>query len=85
MAYDTVVKNAKIPQGNRLVDANILINNGVIAGITMQDDIEAKEVIDAQGKMVLPGCIDSHTHINDPGFTHRETFLTGHSERIVTT
>jgi dihydropyrimidinase/allantoinase len=80
MVYDLVVKNAKIPQGDRLVDASILINNGVIEGILNGAcNVESKEVIDAEGNLVLPGCIDSHTHINDPGFTHREDFLTGTS------
>lgn len=80
MAYDLVVKNAKIPQGDRLVDANILINNGIIEGIISSScNVEANEIIDAEGKLVIPGCIDSHTHISDPGFSHREDFLTGTS------
>ncbi len=79
MSYDVIVKNAKIPQGDRVVQANILVKDGVIAGFTTDSNVEAKEVIDAQGHLVISGCIDSHTHINDPGFTHREDFLTGTS------
>ena len=78
MKYDVVVKNARIPQGDRLIEANILINKGIIAGFTNYD-VEAEKVIDAEGCLVISGCIDSHTHINDPGFTHREDFLTGTS------
>lgn len=74
--FETVLKNAMIPQGNRLVRANILINKGVIAGIA-SENAEAGHEIDAQSHMVLPGGIDSHTHFMDPGFTHRETFETG--------
>lgn len=73
---DTIVKNAMIPQGDELVRANILVEDGKIVGITRKE-FEARNVIDAEGNMVLPGCIDSHTHFMDPGFTHRETFTTG--------
>jgi len=76
--FDTIVKNGLIPQGDELVPANILIKNGTIAGFTNQD-FEASNVIDAGGNMVIPGCIDSHTHFMDPGFTHRENFKAGTS------
>lgn len=78
MGFDLIIKNAKIPQGDRAVDANILVKNGKIAGYTNDvNGIEAAEVIDAVGNLVLPGCIDPHTHFMDPGFTHRETFDAG--------
>ena len=32
---------------------------------------EAKEVIDAQGKWLLPGCIDDQVHFREPGLTHK--------------
>lgn len=79
MSYDLIIKNANIPQGDRQVLTNIFVDKGVIVAIGGSADTEAKEVIDAQGKLVLPGCIDSHTHFNDPGFTHREDFITGTS------
>ena len=78
MAYDLILTNAKIPQGDRMVPANVLVNGGRIAGF-VQDaaGLDAKEIIDAENHLVLPGCIDSHTHFMDPGFTHRETFAAG--------
>lgn len=80
MTYDVIVKNARIPQGDDTVVTNILVKDQKVAGFTLDlDGINATKVIDAEGHLTLPGCIDSHTHINDPGFTHRENFLTGTS------
>lgn len=75
---DLILKNANIPQGDRQVLTNILVQDGKIAGFV--NDISsmiANKVIDMNGKLVVPGCIDPHTHFMDPGFTHRETFATG--------
>ncbi len=78
MAYDLIVKNAMIPQGDELVRANILVTDGKIAGfIADAGAMECKREIDAEGCMTLPGCIDSHVHFMDPGFCHRETFQSG--------
>ncbi|HUT19689.1 MAG TPA: dihydroorotase [Anaerolineae bacterium] len=35
------------------------------------------DIIDARGLLVLPGAIDPHVHMNDPGYTEREDFITG--------
>lgn len=75
---DLILKNASIPQGDRQVRTNILVKDQKIAGfIDSVDGIKAKQSIDVDGKLVVPGCIDPHTHFMDPGFTHRETFATG--------
>lgn len=74
---DLILKNALIPQGDRKVQTNILVNGGTIVGYA--NDIQgmiADEVIDIKGNLVVPGCIDPHTHFMDPGFTHRETWTT---------
>ncbi|KAB3536025.1 dihydroorotase family protein [Alkaliphilus pronyensis] len=80
MKYDVVVKNAKIPHGDETVLTHILVKDEKIAGfVTDLEGIEYNSEIDAEGHLTLPGCFDSHTHFMDPGFTHRETFLTGSS------
>ncbi len=79
MSIDLLIKNAMIPKGDTTVKVDILVDKGIIVGFMEQAQIQAKEIIDACEKLVIPGCIDSHTHINDPGFTHRENFLTGTS------
>lgn len=37
----------------------------------------ADETIDIQGKIILPGLIDAHVHMRDPGLTYKENFKTG--------
>lgn len=75
---DVVIKNALIPQGDRKVLTNILVEQGTIVGFTNKlGHLQAKRVVDAKQHLVVPGCIDPHTHFMDPGFTHRETFATG--------
>jgi len=78
--YDVIIKNARIPNGDDTILTNILVKDEKIAGF-LQDltGIEAEKTIDAEGHLTIPGCFDSHTHFMDPGFTHRENFLTGTS------
>jgi len=38
---------------------------------------DASRVVDAKGRLVLPGMIDMHVHFRDPGFTDREDFESG--------
>jgi allantoinase len=41
--------------------------------------VDADEVIDASGLLIMPGGIDTHSHLNDPGLTESEDFQTGTS------
>jgi dihydroorotase len=36
-----------------------------------------KKTIDAKGMYVLPGLVDMHVHLREPGFEHKETIKTG--------
>jgi allantoinase len=79
MSYELLIRNAKVPVGDEAVLTDILVENGLISGFLKNAQVNADTVLDAKGNLVLPGCIDSHTHIMDPGFTHRENFVTGTS------
>jgi dihydroorotase len=71
-----LVKNAKVYMNGKLVEKNIFCKNGKIAKITSLKP-KAEEVLDAKGKIALPGFIDPHVHFREPGLTHKEDFLTG--------
>ena len=78
MIYSTIIKNAYIPVDNEMVETSILIKDEQISGyVRSSEGLVAENVIDAEGNLVLPGCIDSHVHFMEPGFTHRENFSTG--------
>ncbi len=81
--YDVILTNAKIPQGDNTILTNILVKDEKIAGfIDSIEGVEAKETIDAEGHLTLPGCIDPHTHFMYQGFPHRENFLTGSAAAV---
>ena len=39
--------------------------------------MNAEKTIDIDGNIILPGLIDAHVHMRDPGFTYKEDFRTG--------
>src|SRR5262245_9472683 len=64
-----------LPTGER--PAAIHIDNGVIVDVGEYGDVPgATEVIDAGNAVVLPGLVDSHVHVNEPGRTDWEGFDT---------
>ncbi|MFR4813965.1 dihydroorotase [Peptoniphilus sp.] len=81
-----------IIKGGRVIDPlskrdevlDIKIEDGKIVEIAK--DIEAssgnEEIIDARGKIVVPGLIDVHVHFRDPGQTHKEDLVTGSQAAI---
>jgi|TARA_B100001971_G_C18236454_1_gene567586 dihydroorotase len=71
-----LIKNGKIYQNGNLVSKNIFVDKGKIRKITSQE-LKADKVIDAKDKVVIPGLIDSHVHMREPGLTQKEDFLTG--------
>lgn len=55
---------------------NIYIEDGRIEFIG-EKSTEGYTVIDATGKWVIPGLVDLHVHLREPGFEHKETIATG--------
>src|SRR4030042_280392 len=77
MKADTAVVNGLLVDSKNISPGVIYIREGKIAGITESLEDRPQEVIDAKGFYVLPGAIDGHVHMMDPGYTEREDFPTG--------
>ena len=68
----TFVKGGRIVNEGRVVDSNIVIEDGNIIEITdNQPEALFDEVINASGCYVLPGVIDDHVHFREPGLTDK--------------
>jgi dihydropyrimidinase len=75
----TVIRNGRIVTAVDDYHADILIENGIVSMIAQKIDIEADRVIDAKGRLVIPGGIDPHTHMDLPfgGTSSSDDFDTG--------
>ena len=56
---------------------DVLIDEGRICKVEKEIADEADRVIDAAGCYVMPGFIDLHVHLRDPGLTYKETLESG--------
>jgi len=75
---DLVIKNGRVVSPESTVPAAIAVQDGVIVAVAEDGRVPpARRTIDAQGRYVLPGCIDSHVHFREPGYTHKEDWETG--------
>lgn len=78
--YDLLIKNGKIVTSGDCYVADIGIKNGKIKDISDEIALDkAKKVFDASGKVVIPGGIDVHTHLDMPfgGTYSSDNFETG--------
>jgi dihydropyrimidinase len=80
MAFDTIIKNGTVVTATDTYRADVAIANGKVSavGASLPAD-DASKIIDATGKLVLPGGIDVHTHLDMPfgGTTSADDFETG--------
>ena len=70
-----VIKGGTLVDGQRTVQADVRIDQGKIQAIGL--NLEADQVIDATGQVVMPAFVDLHAHFRDPGLTYKEDLATG--------
>lgn len=75
----TLIKNGHVvdPLYKKEGKYDVLIENDKIQKIEANITEEADRIIEADGCYVLPGFIDLHVHLRDPGLTYKETLETG--------
>lgn len=81
---DIIITNGHVidPSQNINGIGDILIENGKIKEIRLRPAILSPrppsfDIIDASGLYILPGLVDMHCHLREPGFSHKETIKTG--------
>ncbi len=73
---DLALLNGKVFFQGALVEKNIGIENGMIKEIK-SSEIKAEKRLDCKKKIILPGFIDPHVHMREPGLEHKEDWLSG--------
>lgn len=60
------------------------VENGLISkiGLSSESNLATSEEIDCGGKTVIPGLVDLHTHLREPGYEDSETILTGSQSAV---
>ena len=75
----------QIFKGGRVIDPkndldgelDILVEDGIVQKVAKNIICEEAEIIDVRGKILVPGLIDMHTHLREPGQEAKEDFLSG--------
>lgn len=76
--FDTLIRQGTLVLPNQTFVGDLALKDGKIARIAPQiDAAEAKEVVEAAGCYVVPGMVDVHMHISEPGRTEWEGYFTG--------
>ncbi len=81
---ETVIAGGEVidPVARRRFRADVLLRGGVIAEIDPTGELgrtlaPGRERLDATGRLVMPGLIDMHVHLREPGFEYKETIESG--------
>lgn len=73
MNFDSIIKNGIFITPTGRITGHLGIIDGKISAISSEKLEEANSTVyDAKGNIVLPGCVDMHVHVNDPGRTEWE-------------
>ena len=74
MSSSYILKGGSLPNGTK---SDIAIKDGLISAIGTSLDASGSEIFDITNCLVLPGLVDLHTHLREPGREDAETVLSG--------
>jgi dihydroorotase (multifunctional complex type) len=78
LIVDLVIKNAKVFYQGEFLEGGVAANGGKIVAIAKEPHLpRADRVIDVKGNLVIPGLVDIHVHMREPGRTHKEDYSSG--------
>ena len=75
---DMVIRGVKVFIDDSFIEGGVAVENGKVVAITEEKYLpKGKEIIEGKGNYLIPGTVDPHVHLRDPGHAERETFETG--------
>ena len=76
---DLLIRNGRVIDPSQRIDTvmNVLVRDGRVAALGNSAPSKGVEVLDATGMIVMPGLIDLHTHLREPGGEEAETVRSG--------
>jgi dihydroorotase len=85
-----LIKNGHLIDPSQSIDApaDILVSEGVVQEVRIHEEGERENipddcvVYDVEGMYVIPGVVDMHVHLRDPGFEYKETIRTGTASAV---
>ena len=72
-----LLKNGTVYYQGKMQKVDVLIQNGVVCKIDRDIQADGCPVIDSSKFNIIPGLADVHVHLREPGFSYKETILTG--------
>ncbi len=74
-----LIKNGLVidPAEKKETTMDVLINGEKISKVAKNIKVDAETIIDAKGKIVMPGIVDMHVHLREPGRGDKETVESG--------
>ncbi|KAA0691369.1 dihydroorotase [Neorhizobium sp. P12A] len=76
--FDTIISGGTVVNADGEKRADVGITDGRVAAILSPGDLAgARTVVDATGCHLLPGLVDAHVHLREPGLTQKEDFDSG--------
>ena len=81
---NTLLKNGTVIDyaSNTQKKLDILIENDKISKIAEKIEVSADKVVDCTGLYIMPGMVDMHCHLREPGGEHKETIETGSKSAV---
>ena len=75
---DLIIRSQRVVTPEIIGPASVHVRNGIIVDLGDWDEVLEPEVpfVDAGDAVVMPGLVDSHVHVNEPGRTQWEGFAT---------
>lgn len=76
--FDMIISGGTVVNADGEARADVAITDGRVAAILSPGDmVEARSMVDAAGCHLLPGLVDAHAHLREPGLTQKEDFDSG--------